>query len=64
MKEYLKMIRKKVMANIIIIMEKDMKENSRMDFQKVEEYIIIIMEKDLLVIIKMMQGMVMESIFI
>ena len=52
------------MANIIIIMEKDMKENSRMDFQKVEEYIIIIMEKDLLVIIKMMQGMVMESIFI
>ena len=52
------------MANIIIIMEKDMKENSRMDFQKVEEYIIIIMEKCLLVIIKMMQGMVMESIFI
>ena len=48
------MTRKKDMENIIIIMEKDMKENSRMDYQKVEEYIIIIMGKDLLVIIKMM----------
>ena len=54
MKEYLKMTRKKVMENIIIIMEKDMKENSRMDYQKVEEYIIIIMGKNLLVILKMM----------
>ena len=42
------------MEFIIIIMEKDMKENLRMDYQKVEEYIIIWMEKDLLGIIKMM----------